>query len=70
MTQTVAHGRVKSSLYEHLTETAELFQGAIKSGQIQQVRATRQMKSNADVKPAATPKDYEKDSIMDILKSD
>lgn len=61
---------LKGSLYEHLTETAELFQGAIKSGQIQQVRAARQMKSNADVKPAASPKESTKDPILDILKSD
>lgn len=61
---------VKGSLIEHLTETAELLQGAIKSGAVQQVRATRQMRSNADVKPAATPKEPTKDTIMDILQSD
>ena len=61
---------VKDSLFNHLTETAELFKGAIKSGQIQQVKDSRQMKSKADVKPAASPKDTTKDPILDILKSD
>jgi len=61
---------IKGSLYEHLTETAELYQGAVKTGQVQQVRATRRMKSNADSKPAASPKETTKDTIMDILKSD
>lgn len=61
---------VKGSLIEHLTETAELLQDSIKSGQVQQVRATRQMRSNADVKPAATPKEPVKDTIMEILQSD
>lgn len=61
---------IKGSLFEHLTETAELFQGAVKSGAVQQVRATRRMRSTADVKPAATPKETAKDPILDILKSD
>lgn len=61
---------VKGSLIEHLTETAELLQDSIKSGQVQQVRATRRMRSSADVKPAATPKEPEKDSILEILQSD
>ena len=61
---------VKGSLFQHLTETAELFQGAVKSGAIQQVRAGRQMKATADIKPAASPKETTKDPILDILKSD
>ena len=59
-----------ASLYSHLTETAELYKDATKSGQIQQVRATKQMQSRADVKPAANPKETQKDPILDILKSD
>ena len=58
------------SLLEHLTETADLLRGAIKTGQVQQVRAARQYKQNADIKPAATPKEPQKDAILDILKSD
>lgn len=61
---------VKGSLFEHLTETAELLRGAQKSGAVQQVRASREMRSNADPKPAATPKETQKDAILDILKSD
>ena len=61
---------VKGSLIEHLTETAELLNGAVKSGAVQQVRATRQMRASADVKPAATPKEPTKDTIMEILQSD
>jgi len=61
---------VKGSLFNHLTETAELLQGAVKSGAIQQVRAGRQMRSGADIKPAAPPKATAKDPILDILKSD
>lgn len=61
---------IKGSLFEHLTETAELLQGAVKSGAVQQVRATKQMRSSADTKPAATPKATPKDDILDILKSD
>jgi hypothetical protein len=60
---------VKGSLYQHLKETADLLQGAVKSGQIKQVRDGRKMKTNADAKPAATPKETEKDPIMEILKS-
>jgi len=61
---------IKSPLYEHLNRTAGLYQKAIKSGQIQQVKAGRQMRSNSDIKPAANPKNVEKDVIADILKSD
>lgn len=61
---------VKGSLFQHLTETAELLQGAVKSGAIQQVRAGRQMKATADIKPAASPKETTKDPILDILKSE
>lgn len=61
---------VKNSLYNHLTETAELIRGAVKEGAIQQVRAGRQMKATADIKPAASPKERTKDPILDILKSD
>lgn len=61
---------IKGSLFEHLTETAELFQGAVKSGAVQQVRAAKKMQTTADSKPAATPKESVKDDILDILKSD
>ena len=61
---------VKGSLIEHLTETAEILQGAIKSGAVQQVRDTRRMRSSADVKPAATPKEPAKDTILETLQSD
>lgn len=61
---------VKGSLYDHLTETAELINGAVKTGQIKQVRDSRKMKANADSKPAATPKETKKDSILETLMSD
>lgn len=61
---------IKGSLFAHLTETAELFQGAVKSGAVQQVRAAKKMQTTADTKPAATPKEVAKDNILDILKSD
>ena len=61
---------IKGSLIEHLKETAELLNGAVRTGAVQQVRATRTMRNNADVKPAATPKAPQKDTIMEILKSD
>lgn len=61
---------VKSSLFNHLTETAELLKEVRKSGAIQQVRAGNRMRSTADPKPAAPPKDAPKDTILDILKSD
>lgn len=61
---------LKGSLFEHLKETAELFKGAVNSGAIQQVRATKKMQSNADSKPAAQPKEQAKDNILDILTSD
>lgn len=61
---------VKGSLIEHLKETAELLQGAVKSGAVQQVRATNRMRSNADVRPAATPKESQKDPVLEVLLSD
>lgn len=62
---------VKKSLFDHLTQTAGLLQGAIKKGQIQQVRDSRQMRNNADTKPAASPVEKGKsDPIMDVLSSD
>jgi len=61
---------IKGSLIEHLTETADLLQGAVKSGAVQQVKAARKMQTNADSKPAATPKEPQKDTILDILMSD
>jgi len=61
---------VKGSLYEHLTEMAALYTDAVKDGQVQQVRATRRMRSSADTKPAAPPKEAQKDPIMEILSSD
>jgi hypothetical protein len=61
---------IKGSLFEHLTETAELLKGAIKSGAVQQVRDSRKTKASADTKPAAPPKEQAKDPILDILTSD
>lgn len=61
---------VKGSLYEHLTEMADLLSDSAKSGAVQQVRATRKMRANADTKPAAQPKETAKDPVLDILKSD
>jgi len=61
---------IKGSLYEHLTETAELLNTAVKDGAVQQVRATRNMRTNADTKPAAPPKAVQKDAVLDILTSD
>lgn len=61
---------IKGSLYQYLTETAEIYQAAINSGQIQQVRAERKMKTNADTKPAATPKAPTKDLLTEALSSD
>lgn len=61
---------VRGSLYEHLTETADLLQGAIKSGAVQQVRASKKMQTHADSKPAATPKETVKDPVLEILTSD
>ena len=60
----------KETLFNHFKETAELLQGAVKSGAIQQVRAGRQMKATADIRPAASPKETTKDPILDILKSE
>jgi hypothetical protein len=62
--------QIKGSLFEHLKETADLLEGAVKSGAVKQVRATRQMKNAADQKPAATPKQQQKDTVLDILTSD
>ena len=62
--------QIKGSLFEHLKETADLLQGAVKSGAVKQVRATRQMKNAADQKPAATPKQQQQDAVLDILTSD
>lgn len=62
--------QIKGSLYEHLTETAELLKAAVNDGAVQQVRATRRMRSTADTKPAAPPKEAQKDQILDILSSD
>ena len=61
---------IKGSLYDYLKETAELLQGATKTGAVQQVKATRKMRANADSKPAASPKEPQKDVILDILKSE
>lgn len=61
---------LKGSLYQHLTETAELYRGAIKSGAFQQVRDQRKMKVNSDSKPAASPKEETKDPLMEVLLSD
>ncbi len=61
---------VKGSLFEHLTESAELYSGAVKSGAVQQVKATRSMRASADTKPAAQPKSSQKDEIMEILTAE
>lgn len=61
---------VKGSLLTHLIETAELLKDVKQSGAVQQIRATRQMRSNSDVKPAASPKESARDPILDILKSE
>lgn len=61
---------VKSSLYDHLTETAELLRGATQQGQFQQVKATKTMRNRADSKPAAPPKETQKDPILDVLSAD
>lgn len=62
--------QIKGSLFEHLTETAELLQGAVKSGAVQQVKATRNMQKSADSKPAAPPKETVKDPLLEIFQSD
>jgi hypothetical protein len=61
---------VKGSLFEHFKETAELFQGAERSGQVKQVRATQKMRSVSDSKPAAQQRESTADPVLDILKSD
>lgn len=61
---------VKGSLFEHFKETAELFQGAERSGQVKQVRATQKMRSVSDSKPAAQQRESTTDPVLDILKSD
>lgn len=61
---------IRGSLIEHLTETSDLLQGAVKSGAVQQVKAVRKMQTNADSKPAATPKEPQKDPILEVLMSD
>lgn len=62
--------QVKGSLFEHLTETAELLRGAVQSGAVQQVRASRKMQSQADPKPAAPRREAQRDAVLDILSSD
>jgi len=61
---------LKGSLIEHLKETADLLNGATRTGAVQQVRATRTMRNNADTKPAASPKASTKDTVLEILQSD
>lgn len=61
---------VKGSLFEHFKETAELFQGAERSGQVKQVRATQKMRSVSDSKPAAQQRESTADPILEALKSD
>lgn len=61
---------IKGSLFEHLTETAELLQDSIKRGAVQQVKDSQKMRSNADTKPSAPPKEKAPDPILDILSSD
>lgn len=62
--------QVKGSLFEHLTETAELLRGAVQSGAVQQVRDSRKMRTSADPKPAAPRKEAQKDAILEALTSD
>jgi hypothetical protein len=62
--------QVKGSLFEHFKETAELFQGAERSGQVKQVRATQRMRSVSDSKPAAQQREKTIDPIMEALQSD
>jgi hypothetical protein len=62
--------KVKGSLFEHLTETAELLRGAVQSGAVQQVRDSRKMRTSADPKPAAPRKEAQKDAILEALTSD
>jgi len=62
--------QVKGSLFEHLTETAELLRGAVQSGAVQQVQASRKMKASADPKPAAPRREAQKDPILEALSSD
>lgn len=62
---------VKGSLFEHLKETADLLGSAVTSGKFQQVRDSKKNRSQADPKPAASPRDSgTKDPIMDVLLSD
>lgn len=61
---------IKGSLFEHLTETAELLQGAVKRGAVQQVRDAKAMRTNADSKPAAPPKETTRDPVLEILLAD
>lgn len=61
---------IKGSLFEHLTETAELLQGAVKRGAVQQVRDAKAMRTNADSKPAAPPKETARDPVLEILLAD
>lgn len=61
---------LKDSLFEHLTEAAQLYQNAERSGAFKQVKNARTMKSNADPKPAAQPKEPQKDTVLDILMAD
>lgn len=61
---------VKGSLFEHFKETAELFQGAERSGQVKQVRATQRMRSVSDSKPAAQQREKTSDPILEALQSD
>lgn len=63
---------IKGSLYEHLQETADLLKGASRSGAVQQVRASKNVRRNADTKPAASPQrgGSSKDPILDVLSAD
>lgn len=61
---------LKGSLYEFINRTAGIYSNAVKAGQVKQVRDSRKMRTNADTKPAATPKPTEKDPLLDVLRSD
>ena len=63
---------IKGSLYEYLQETADLLKGASRSGAVQQVRASKNVRRNADTKPAASPQrgGSSKDPILEVLSAD
>ena len=63
---------IKGSLYEHLQETADLLKGASRSGAVQQVRASKNVRRNADTKPAASRQrgGSSKDPNLEVVSAD